>query len=38
MEEILERYKGNWDQIVEEFEGMRDDMAKGRKGKMKSQV
>ena len=32
MEEILERYKGNWDQIVEEFEGMRADMAKGRKG------
>jgi len=32
MEEILERYKGNWDQIVEEFEGMRENMAQGRKG------
>ena len=33
MEEILKRYKGNWDQIAEEFEDLRDDMAKGRKGK-----
>ena len=32
MEEILERYKGNWDQIVEEFEKVRDDLEKGRKG------
>ncbi|MBI9041960.1 HsdR family type I site-specific deoxyribonuclease [Lutibacter sp.] len=32
MEEILERYKGNWDQIVEEFDKVRDDLAKGRKG------
>lgn len=32
MEEILERYKGNWDQIVEEFNTMREDIAKGRKG------
>lgn len=31
MEEILERYKGNWDFIVEEFDRMRDDMLKGRK-------
>jgi type I restriction enzyme R subunit len=32
MEEILERYKGNWDQIVEEFDAMRGDLEKGRKG------
>tara|TARA_R110002073_G_scaffold312586_4_gene484122 strand:+ start:22684 stop:26031 length:3348 start_codon:yes stop_codon:yes gene_type:complete len=32
MEEILERYKGNWDAIVEEFEKVREDLAKGRKG------
>lgn len=32
MEEILERYKGNWDSIVEQFEEMRKEMAKGRKG------
>lgn len=30
MEEILERYKGNWDQIVEEFNFVREDLAKGR--------
>lgn len=30
MEEILERYKGNWDQIVEELENLRDDLDKGR--------
>ena len=32
MEEIIERYQGNWDAIVEEFERVRDDLAKGRKG------
>ena len=32
MEEILERYKGNWDTIVEEFEKVRADLAKGRQG------
>ena len=32
MEEILERYKGNWDAIVIEFEKVREDLAKGRKG------
>jgi type I restriction enzyme, R subunit len=32
MEEILERYKGNWDAIVEEFEKVREDLAKGRQG------
>ncbi len=32
MEEILLRYKGNWDQIVDELNGVRDDLAKGRKG------
>lgn len=32
MEEILARYKGNWDQIVDEFEKVRDDLDKGRKG------
>lgn len=32
IEELLERYKGNWDQIVEEFEKVRDDLEKGRKG------
>lgn len=31
MEEILERYKGNWDMIVSEFEKTRSDMAEGRK-------
>jgi type I restriction enzyme R subunit len=32
MEEIIERYQGNWDAIVEEFEKVRDDLAKGRQG------
>jgi type I restriction enzyme R subunit len=32
MEEILERYQGNWDAIVEEFEKVRADLEKGRKG------
>ena len=32
MEEILERYQGNWDAIVEEFEKVRSDLEKGRKG------
>ena len=32
MEEIIERYKGNWDAIVEEFEKVREDLAKGRQG------
>ncbi len=31
MEEILERYQGNWDMIVEEYEKVREDLAKGRK-------
>jgi type I restriction enzyme R subunit len=31
MQEILERYQGNWDAIVEEFEKVRDDLEKGRK-------
>ncbi|PIB32233.1 restriction endonuclease subunit R [Gaetbulibacter sp. 5U11] len=31
MEEIIERYQGNWDAIVEEFEKVREDLAKGRK-------
>lgn len=35
MEEILERYKGNWDQIVDEFTKMREDIAKGRKDEVK---
>lgn len=35
MEEILERYKGNWDQIVDEFNKMREDLAKGRKDEVK---
>ncbi|WP_430937268.1 type I restriction endonuclease subunit R [Saccharicrinis sp. 156] len=35
MEEILERYKGNWDTIVEEFDRMRDDLAKGRQEEAK---
>lgn len=35
MEEILERYRGNWETIVEEFERMRDDMAKGRQEETK---
>ena len=30
MEAILERYKGNWDQIIIEFTKVRDDMGKGR--------
>jgi type I restriction enzyme R subunit len=30
MEEILERYKGNWDLIATEFTRMREDMARGR--------
>lgn len=32
MEEIIERYQGNWDAIVEEFEKVRADLEKGRKG------
>lgn len=32
MEEILERYQGNWDAIVEAFEKVRADLEKGRKG------
>ena len=32
MEEIIERYQGNWDAIVEEFEKVREDLAKGRQG------
>jgi type I restriction enzyme R subunit len=32
MEEIIERYKGNWDAIVEEFEKVRVDLEEGRKG------
>lgn len=35
MEEILERYKGNWDTIVEEFDRMREDLAKGRQEEAK---
>ena len=30
MEEILARYRGNWETQVEEFTALRDDMAKGR--------
>lgn len=30
MEEILERYSGNWDMIINEFNQMRDDLNKGR--------
>ncbi len=30
MEDILKRYKDNWDQIVEEFENLRNDIDKGR--------
>jgi type I restriction enzyme R subunit len=37
MEDILERYKGNWDLIVEEFGKMREDLAKGRKGEGEEQ-
>lgn len=33
MEEILERYKGNWDMIVSQLEITRDEMAEGRKSK-----
>jgi type I restriction enzyme R subunit len=33
MEEILERYKDNWDQIVEEFNNVRTDIEKGRRNK-----
>ncbi|MBP1839418.1 type I restriction endonuclease subunit R [Formosa algae] len=32
MEEIIERYQGNWDAIVEEFERVREDLEKGRQG------
>ncbi len=32
MEEILDKYKKNWEQIVEEFEKLREDLDKGRKG------
>jgi type I restriction enzyme R subunit len=32
MEEIIDRYKGNWDAIVEEFEKVRVDLEEGRKG------
>ena len=32
MEQILERYKNNWEQQVAEFTRMREDMAKGREG------
>ncbi|EGV43643.1 type I restriction endonuclease subunit R [Bizionia argentinensis JUB59] len=32
MEEIIERYQGNWDAIVAEFDQVREDLAKGRKG------
>ena len=32
MEEIIERYQGNWDAIVEEFEKVREDLEKGRQG------
>jgi type I restriction enzyme, R subunit len=32
MEEILARYKDNWDEICGEFQNLRDDLAKGRKG------
>lgn len=35
MEEILERYQGNWDAIVDEFKKIKDDMAKGRKDEVK---
>ena len=35
MEEILERYQGNWDYIVQEFNRMKDDLAKGRKDEVK---
>lgn len=35
MEEILERYRGNWETIVEEFERMREDLAKGREDEAK---
>lgn len=33
MEEILERYKDNWQLIVEDLTGLRDQMDVGRKGK-----
>lgn len=32
MEELLEKYKNNWDTIYDEFKDLRDDMDKGRKG------
>lgn len=32
MEDILDKYKDNWDQIVEEFSTLREDLDKGRKG------
>ncbi len=35
MEEILERYKGNWEQIVDEFNRMREDLSKGREDEAK---
>lgn len=36
MEEILERYKGNWETIVEEFTQMREDLSKGRKDEVEA--
>ncbi len=35
MEEILERYAGNWELIVQEFYKVREDMEKGREGQEK---
>lgn len=32
IEEIIERYQGNWDVIVQEFEKVRDNLDKGRQG------
>ena len=32
MEEIIERYQGNWDAIVIELDRVREDLAKGRQG------
>ncbi|KSA14198.1 type I restriction endonuclease subunit R [Maribacter dokdonensis] len=37
IEEIIERYQGNWDAIVEEFEKVREDLEKGRKGEFEEE-
>jgi type I restriction enzyme R subunit len=34
MEEIIERYKGNWEQQVEEFNQIREDLDQGRKAEV----